>query len=197
MIYSQNNEQLVIEAYFKGKPGHLLDIGANDGQTFSNSRNLLLNLNWSGLLVEPAPKPYAKLKALYKGNDLVQTLNVAIGDAEEWVDFYDMGEHVGNGDSSLLSTMVQSECDRWNGTKFKKTKVRCQPYSEIEDVYDFITIDAEGKDIDILRQIDLKHTYCLCIEWNNNNEVLEEIRAIVPARFSIIHKNLENVIFAV
>lgn len=195
MIYSQNQEQLIIEAYFKGKPGHLLDIGANDGETFSNSRNLLLNLNWSGLLVEPAPKPYAKLKALYKGNDLVETLNVAIGTEEGWLDFYDMGEHIGKGDFSLLSTAVESELERWEDTKFKKTRVRSQPYSGIEDVYDFITIDAEGMDIDILKQIDLKHTFCLCIEWNNKPEILEEIRSIVPAEFQIIHKNLENVIF--
>ena len=37
MNYSQNNEQNIILNYFKNYKGTLLDLGANDGITFSNS----------------------------------------------------------------------------------------------------------------------------------------------------------------
>ena len=194
MNYSQNKEQGIVSDYFMGKPGHLLSIGENDGETFSNSRHLLKNLNWSGLLIEPSPTAYAKLKTLYKENNLVKIKNVAIGKAEEWVDFYDMGEHVGNGDSSLLATMDINETKKWD-CQFKHTKVRAIPYEHINDVYDFITIDAEGLDIEILKQIDLKHTYCLCIEWNNNIGNLALIRAIVPVQMREIYRSCENVIY--
>ena len=42
--YTQQLEQDVILNYFENKEhGILLDIGANDGETFSNSRALILN----------------------------------------------------------------------------------------------------------------------------------------------------------
>lgn len=173
--YSQNDEQQHIVNYFGNKPHHLLDIGANDGQTFSNSRYLLEHLNWSGLLIEPSPTAFKKLNSLYKDNDLVECLNVAIANEKGRIDFYDMGEHVGKGDTSLLSTAVQSETNRWAGTQFAKCKVKAITYAEIIDTYDFITIDCEGLDLDVLRQIDLKHTSLVCVEHNSVREVRNAI----------------------
>jgi len=50
--YSQNNEQQVILDYFgEHYIGTFLDLGCNDGQTFSNTRALALN-GWSGVLVD-------------------------------------------------------------------------------------------------------------------------------------------------
>ena len=40
-MYSQNQEEEVIVSYFGNKIGNLIDIGAYDGITFSNSRKLL------------------------------------------------------------------------------------------------------------------------------------------------------------
>lgn len=195
--YSQNSEQEVILSYFAKKgPGHLLDIGANDGQTFSNSRALLEHFDWSGLLVEPSPTAFKKLNTLYGNNNLVECLNVAIGTIKGKIDFYDMGDHVGRGDTSLLATTAKDEMNRWRGTQFTKTRCKCVTYSEIEDVYEFITIDAEGVDIDILKQINLRHTQMLCIEWNNKIADLAVIRSIVPVEMKEIYRSLENVIFA-
>ena len=41
-MYSQNQEEQIILDYFNDvKVGHVLDIGANDGKTFSNSLALI------------------------------------------------------------------------------------------------------------------------------------------------------------
>jgi FkbM family methyltransferase len=173
--YSQNDEQQHIVNYFGTKPHHLLSVGENDGVTFSNSRYLLEHLGWSGLLVEPSPTAFKKLNALYKDNDLVECLNVAIANEKGRIDFYDMGEHIGKGDTSLLSTAVQSETNRWAGTQFAKCKVKAITYAEIIDTYDFITIDCEGLDLDVLKQIDLKHTSLVCVEHNSVREIRNQI----------------------
>ncbi len=47
----KRNEEQVILDYFGNKIGNLLDIGANDGITLSNSRKLI-ELGWSGDLIE-------------------------------------------------------------------------------------------------------------------------------------------------
>ena len=53
--YSQNGEQKIILEYFQDKyKGKVLDIGANDGITLSNSR-ALIEKGWDGVLIEPAP----------------------------------------------------------------------------------------------------------------------------------------------
>lgn len=194
--YSQNKEQQHIVNYFGSKPFHLLDIGANDGQTFSNSRYLLKELNWSGLLVEPSPTAFKKLKALYNDNDLVECLNVAIANEKGRIDFYDMGEHVGKGDTSLLSTAVKDELVRWHGVEFKKTKVKAVTYADIIDTYDFITIDCEGLDLDVLKQIDLKHTSLVCVEHNSVREIRNGIIDYCAA-FGLrtkVYECMENII---
>lgn len=54
--YSQNNEQEIILNHFRDRvtPGRFLDIGAYNGTDLSNTR-ALLELGWSGVLVEPNP----------------------------------------------------------------------------------------------------------------------------------------------
>ena len=52
--YSQNNEQDIILDYFGDFKGRFLDIGAYNGVDISNTR-ALLELGWSGVLVEPNP----------------------------------------------------------------------------------------------------------------------------------------------
>ena len=198
--YSQNAEDTAIQNYFGLYKGTLLDIGANDGKTFSNSL-ALIEKGWEGVLVEPSPSAFEKLSSLHKGNAFVKPYNVAIGTENGPVDFYDMAAHVGNGDTSLLATMDEQETKRWVGTEFTKTKVRCVDYKiflEFSPIkwFDFITIDAESKDIEILRQIDLIRTKCLCIEWNGKEADLAVIRSIVPVEMKEIYRSLENVIFA-
>lgn len=195
MRYSQNKEQDYIVNYFSGVVGNLLDIGANDGKTFSNSL-ALIELGWKATLVEPSPSAFKKLKELHKGNKNVKLINKAVSDKTGTITLHDMGEHVGAGDSSLLATTVEAEKDRWIGTEFKAIEVKAIPYWTIADNYALITIDAEGADIVILQQIDLSNVKMVCVEWNNKPELAEAFRAIVPREMKEIYRSLENIIYA-
>ena len=114
-----------------------------------------------------------------------------------------MGSHIGKGDTSLLSTLVAGEMDRWKGTDFKDEEVEVLTFATFMDEapyehFDFITIDAEGMDLAILEQIDLTHTKAVCIEHNSKET---EYIAMVAycTKFGlnkILLNNLENVIVA-
>jgi len=66
MKYSQYTEEDFLLDFFKNKSnGFLVDIGAADGITNSNSRRLILD-GWSGILIEPNKKNYNKLLDLYQ-----------------------------------------------------------------------------------------------------------------------------------
>jgi len=168
-MYTQNKEQEYILEYFKDFKGTLLDIGANDGKTFSNSL-ALIEQGWNAVLVEPSPCTFEKLSKLHAKNKNVTCLNVAIGTDKCKMKFYESGHHLKDkSDYALLSTLDANETIKWRkaGIEFKEIDVDVITMDEIKGNFDFITIDAEGLDIDILKQIDLTNTKLLCIEWNS------------------------------
>lgn len=61
------------------KPGFIVDIGASDGVTGSNSWALLNQYGWSGLLIESDVDKFGKLQTLYDNKNSVKTLNVKLG----------------------------------------------------------------------------------------------------------------------
>ncbi|MCK5520177.1 MAG: FkbM family methyltransferase [Candidatus Marinimicrobia bacterium] len=63
----QYGQDLFASMYFKGKKeGTFVDIGANDGKSFSNSYVLEKKYNWNGLCVEPLPEEFEQLKKIRK-----------------------------------------------------------------------------------------------------------------------------------
>lgn len=198
-MYSQNNEEAIILNYFSGKKGKFLDIGANDGITLSNVR-ALAELGWKGCLIEPSNKAYEKAVENYKKFKHVMVYNCAISDKTGHFEFYESGEHLGKGDHSLLSSLKEDETKRWTKEEFIKTTVnsfqfldwmRTARYSH----FDFISIDAEGYDYEILTQINLKYrkTQLICVE-HNGRDLNKYIEYCENFNFKVININNENLI---
>jgi FkbM family methyltransferase len=197
MSYSQNKEEQFILEYFKGQTGHLLSIGENDGETLSNSRQLILN-GWSGDLVEPSPKAFEKLSRLYEGNKLVTLHNVAISYFNGKTTLYESGEHLGKGDVGLLSSLDSEEVKRWKKESFNGVEIECKTYASLfgSKEFDFISIDAESLDVTILLQINLHKVSLVCVEHNSR---LDDKKVIVEycKGFGLtkeIYCNAENII---
>lgn len=198
MNYSQNNEQEEIEKYFAGKTGTFLSIGENDGMTLSNVRRLA-ELGWRGVMVEPSPTAFAKLRENYKNMSGFYFYNFALGTSNGMVKFWDSGAHLGNGDHGLLSTMNPSEKERWKGQEYTEIEVQCYRWKTFMNrlsikEFDFISCDAEGEDWEILRQIDLRPTSCVCVEWNGKQELKEKFDPLMIG-FKVIYTSPENLIY--
>jgi FkbM family methyltransferase len=203
MNFSQNNEQEIILKYFNNQPlGSFLDIGANDGQTLSNSRALALS-GWSGVCVEPAPDPFQKLETLYEGSKVL-VFECAIGKENAKMPFHISGTHLHKGDSGLLSTLEPDEMKRWQGTEqFIESEVEVFTWGSFYagcgvETFDFISIDAEGLDLFILSQMNLTNmqTKLVCIEWNHNAQLKSAFHSIFKSfGMRLIHMNFENLIY--
>lgn len=198
MRYSQNNEQDVILQYFGNRKGFFLDIGANDGITLSNTYALQLQL-WSGVLVEPSEEAFNRI-ITYPS---VHKYNVAIGTEDGHCTFHEMGNHLNAGDVSLLSTIKKTELKRWPGVEFKERMTEVWTYKTLlkhsrYKFFDFISIDAEGVDYEILEQIDLRYTDMVCIEHNSNPDLFQLIKEYCnkAGLTKKLLNNLENVIWA-
>lgn len=205
-MFSQNNEEEIIAKFFGNKTGMFCSVGENDGTTLSNVRALALK-NWSGVCVEPSPSAYAKLSQLYKNEDTVWAVNAAITSQDGPIDLYDSGTHLKQGDVALLSTTVPSEMDRWkkSGEVFTKTTVRGITFETLMKEtgvshFDFISIDAEGLDAEILGQIDLSAVGCklLCIEFNQKKAAECAINEYCTRHgMKLLHRTYENLLYAI
>jgi FkbM family methyltransferase len=198
-MYSQNNEEAIIVEFFKNFKGSFLDIGANDGITLSNTHKLA-TLGWSGTCVEPSPTAFNRLSELYKKNSNIECIPFAISETEGKCTFYESNEHLGKGDYSLLSTLVKSEIDRWKGTQvFKEIEVNSITVEKLLEIskiknFDFISIDCEGLDYDILKALKphIAGTKMICVEWNSIN--INKYTSLLP-EYKLHSKNHENLIF--
>lgn len=195
--YSQNQEDKHIASYFKGAIGRLLDLGANDGKTFSNSLHFIEN-GWEAVLVEPSKTCLEKIEALHGKNKKVQVIPVAVGTETGTFIMHESGSHLGQGDTSLVSTLVESEKKRWANEEFTEVEVQCYSYDDLmkkvgSTHFDYISIDIEGMDYHVLSQIDLTNVSCVCVEHNGVNTEAY-IKYCKGFGMRILHNNNENVI---
>lgn len=208
MSYSQNEEEKYILDYFdrgymqahlsNGK-GTFLSIGENDGITLSNVR-ALAERGWRGVLVEPSPTAFAKLKENYKGKEGFYFYPYALGITNGTVKMWDSGTHLNKGDTSLLSTLVEKDKTKWEkSTQFTEIEVQCFRWKTFLNrlklkSFDFISCDAESMDYEILKQIDLRETSCVCVEFNGDANLKLEFDKLMIG-FKLIYTSPENLIY--
>lgn len=204
-MYSQNNEEQAILDYFGNSVGTFIDIGANDGLTLSNTR-ALAEREWCGVLVEPSPTAFRRLKQLYgdakKG--CFYLYEVALGNHNGQSTLHDSGTLLKTGDTSLVSTLIEEEKKRFQHVlTYEPVQVKTFRWktflnrSSIKK-FDFVSIDCEGLDLDILIQMDLTDVKCLCIE-HNGHQPLKDAYTEYCGKFGlnkIIYTSAENLIFA-
>lgn len=206
MSYSQREEEIVILNYFEGFTGHLLSLGENDGITFSNAL-ALIERGWSADLVEPCGPVFEKLTNLHSKNFGVWIHNVAVGSNNGRQKFYESGSLINGHDYALVSTLLESETERWkkvnapgqHEVQYRETEVNVVDFRTLlhttqQKNFDFITMDIEGMELEVLRQMDFSNLGCkmICVEYNGKNQ--EDFDTLIP--LPVIYKNRTNIIYA-
>lgn len=195
---SQNNEAEVVINYFAGRKGRLLSLGEFDGKYLSNSYDLI-QLGWGGDLFEPIEGNYAKIVDLHKGNPNVVAHNYGIANKSGWQKMY-----VGGG--SVVAVLDRQLLEDWNYPLQYETNAEFLTFPDAIRTllagkkFEYITIDCEGLDWEILQQMDLGALgcECICVEQGNDPVNYERIKAYC-AKFGLTKEllyNFENVILA-
>jgi FkbM family methyltransferase len=173
--YSQfRQDQFLNEVLFNNKKnGFFIDIGAHDGVTISNSLFFERHNNWDGICIEPNPNVFGKLAETRKSLNL----NVCIGDANQVVKFTQI-----EGYSEMLSGVsdkfdarhlerINREIESKGGKKIE-IDVKMIKLEDIDNIMnsaiDFISIDTEGNELDIIKSINLNNLDVKSIVIENN-----------------------------
>ena len=140
--------------------GTFLEFGAYDGVNFSNTYLLEKRFGWTGVLIDPIPSHYESMKL----NRKCKCIHAAVtAENESFVNILESP-------ASNLSKLADKK-----SLLNKIHKVQAFTLTEILDEYfpakslDFLSIDTEGNDLDILESINFNNYMinAICVEHNN------------------------------
>ena len=200
-MYSQNDEDDFFLEYFKDfNGGTLLEIGAYDSTTFSNSK-ALIEKGWSAFLVDASPFCVTKLFEAYKGNDkvnLIQSL-ITLEETNGLTSFFEYP-------FSAVSSVDKDHAKKYfiDKDEFEQnSKELLLPSIDlktlISDVLkrsseiNFLSIDVEGFSADLAMTLDLEQVQpaCICIEHDfKQNQLMSKFSPL----YNIASHNGENLV---
>ena len=181
---SQLNQDLFALLVNKFNKGYFVEIGANDGFTLSNTVYLEETFGWRGILVEANPKYMSSLEK--RSNSVV--VNKAVCKKRGKSKFIDAGLYGGLVESIDSSHGVQTAgkpiFEVEGDTLHNILKEACAP-----DSIQFISIDVEGAEVEIVRQmVSLPYRFkCGAVEHNNRTADFFLIKSLLEENHYAVH----------
>lgn len=162
--YSQTGEDLVIDKLTKRKKGFYVDVGAYNPNRFSNTKRFYL-LGWTGINIEPDSHNYHKFER-HRHRDI--NLNIGIANTDSYATFYKFSP-------STLSTFSCQEAQKYKQFGYKLIGKEVLQVRRLATIFkqhcvnltiDFLSIDTEGYDYEVLKSNDWKKykPKVICIE---------------------------------
>jgi FkbM family methyltransferase len=150
----------------RGLTGFFVQIGSNDGMRYDPLHETVKDRGWSGLLVEPLPAVYERLRANYAGTADISFANVAVSDDEGLTTMYTVEPRPSDPDwAGLIASLDRSTVlqhanvlpdldERIRPVQIESVRLSTLLERHGVDHIDLLHIDAEGVDDLILQQID-------------------------------------------
>lgn len=169
---SQAGEDMVVEFLFKNKIRNkefrYLDIGANHPKNLNNTYRFYKQ-GCHGVLIEPDAALCENLKNIRPG-DIILNMGIGFSDIEEKAEFYVMSASELNTFSKEQVGQILESPEIIGQQVLKEVRlVDLIPINNILEKYgpfDFMSIDIEGLDYQVLSKVDFaKHSpTCICVE---------------------------------
>lgn len=170
-----NQDRFLNEKFFHNKKnGVFVDIGAHDGVSLSNSYFFEKDLEWKGLCIEPIPTLFEQLD---KNRDCIKIQGCAW--SEDTVKKFRMIKGYAEMLSGIVDTYepnhvkrIDDECKSTDGS-YEDVDMPCYNINNLLEKYgllkvDFLSIDTEGSELEILKTIDFDRFDIKIILVENN-----------------------------
>jgi len=191
------NEQF----FFNYRNGVFVDIGANDGVSFSNSLFFEEELGWQGICVEPLPHVFEKLKQRRR----CICVQGCVADKMKSAKFL----QITSGPEMLSGLLfnyhpahikrIEEELRR-SGGKASIIDVPCFLFNDLMKRYgfkhvNFLSIDTEGNEFEILSTIDYESFQIDVITVEDNYNDIRMPQFLEKKNFYFLKKQGEDLIF--
>lgn len=183
-VLSGNEERSLVSAFFKGAPGFFVEVGAYDPVFQSQSYHLEL-AGWDGLLIEPVPE-FAEHLARSRRAKVRQCACVAPGEA--------------TGGTIALLDRRGSSTVRFDPRKVVNETVVEVPARTLDSVLadagvegvDFLSVDVEGAEPDVLRGITLSRYKPRLILVDDRERFGETCRVLRRGGYRLVRRTGHN-----
>jgi FkbM family methyltransferase len=194
-IYSQSGQDVFVLSYFNRKlNGVFVDVGANDGVSFSNTYYLEKKLKWTGICFEPNPVAFKKLD---ESRNCIK-INACVADVKTVEKFMLI-----EGYSHMLSGIIkefspqhiiriEKEVKEHN-QKVREIDVLCVVLNDVLEEHkifniDYLSIDTEGNEFKILKSIDFGRFNIELMTVENNYNDKEQTNFVISNGYQFIGK---------
>lgn len=202
------NLSKIYEYFFPEGKGTVVEVGAFDGISYSNTSGLI-SKGWSALLIEPVSESYQKCKMRYAKYSKVVTLNVAVG-AKKGVLEINLAGALSSGDRA---TQTEYSSSAWAAKHLTPSSEKVQQRSLDSILSEFpkfkyidvLVIDVEGYEEEVMNGFSLEDSKpkMIIIELLDFHPNLISSREshsrlrdrILRADYAIVYKDSINTIF--
>lgn len=204
LSFSQEGEDLIVKELFHGKTqGFYVDVGAHHPQRFSNTYYFYLK-GWKGINIDAMPDSM-KIFELLRPNDI--NLEFPVSDKSETLTYYEFNESAINSFSLPLSQKRDLESKSYKIVS--ETRMQTQTLAKVLDTYlpfnqviDFLSIDVEGLDYQVLISNDWeKYRPKIVLVEDLNLRFLEDVNDskiynfLLSKGYRLMAKTLRTLIF--
>jgi len=196
--------------------GFYVEVGADDGENFSNSLFFEVFRDWSGILIEPNQESFVKIQLLNRKSLLLNTCVSPSNYSEQFtfvINPFDghgtnflggISDHLELSKNAVLRGMYETHFAGGDLYKPIVKTLRCSPLVDLIPEYvskiDFLSLDTEGSELQILKSIRFDEiTICIIsidvssITGNRNDEGFEEF--LKPFGYKKVKQTLHDDIY--
>lgn len=215
-------DRFIIEKVFpklteEQKAGMVIEIGANDGRTLSNTFAISNTHENPRYLVDASPAAFEIWpRRRLPWDTFVNKAVISNDDPSEAIILYQSGKHSGVPDKfnqGLVSTVLPDQKKRWRNTElFTKVIVPTITVEKLQaDILEYadergvsgknpllLSVDVEGMDSLILAEWNfylIRPKLVICEHASDQIEAGKIMEIMSASRYKLIHQNTENFIF--
>lgn len=162
----------LLQAFAESYPAAtFVEVGSNDGEQHDHLRPHILGRSWTGVMVEPVPYIFARLRANYGHLDRVALENAAVGERDGTLPFFHLADaspeerstlpswYDGIGSFSRAAVLRHERHIPDVGERIVEAAVPTLTFEGLcakhgLDRVDLVVVDTEGHDWEIVRRID-------------------------------------------
>jgi len=194
-LHSQYNEDdIILPLLAHISDCNLLDIGAWDPVTFSNSR-ALIKLGWSAVLIEPSPGPVKNLVREYGQQEHIRVIAAAVTVGGGLVEMEMTDDAVSVQSIYLQRLQTWTAAGGFYGRLTVPSISVADLFAQFGGQFEFVSIDTEGTSVPIFIEMLRIGPRPRVVIVEHDNRIVELNQHAEEAHYRQVHINGTNAVF--